>query len=98
MLKNPFKTRGYYVFNYQPRYYDEQKERLKNLEKKYKKNNADFKTPYQITLSKNNLKNHWHRAKNNHHQERKTLFRLALIITFLVGILAYIFEIHKMIK
>ena len=96
MIKSPFKLTGHYVFNYQPRYYDERKERLKKLQEKYKKKTKNSGERYQITLTKNNLKNHWHRSRNNHKQKKQALLRLALIITFLVGLVAYIFEIHTL--
>lgn len=95
MLGTPFKPRANYVFNYKPRYYDERKERLNNLENKYsKEQNSD--EDFTITLTKNNLKNNWAKAKNSG-TDNSTSKRLAIIIAILVGICAYIFELHTLI-
>jgi hypothetical protein len=95
MLGTPFKPRANYVFNYKPRYYDERKERLNNLESKYStEENSD--EDFTISLTKNNLKNNWAKAKNSG-ADNGTSKRLAIIIAILVGICAYIFELHTLI-
>ncbi len=97
MFGNAFKTRSYYVFDYKPRYYNERKERLKKLEEKYAKckelgidenhSVADFST--------NNLRKAWKRSKSPI-SNRKSTFRIAIIITILVGIAAYILDFHHL--
>ena len=95
MFGKLFKPRAHYVFDYKPRYYNERKERLQKLEEKYhKKDEFDGDTP-KITLSKNNLKNDWVKNKRSA-TDRGTNLRLAIIIAILVGIVAYIFELHKL--
>ena len=95
MFGSAFKPRAHYVFNYKPRYYDERKERLKNLKKKYEnKENVTDDIP-TITLTKDNLKSDWQRHKKLT-TDRGANRRVAIIITILVGILAYIFELHKL--
>jgi hypothetical protein len=92
MFGNAFKARKYYVFDYKPRYYSERKERIANLEKEYdKKSSLDSR----IKLTKNNLKTDW--VKNTKMASDKgTTRRLAIIIAVLVGIVAYLFELHKL--
>lgn len=96
MFGTPFKQRAHYVFNYKPRYYDERKERLQQLEAKYKHDNAEGAHEYGVTLTKNNLKNSWVKSKHSS-SDAKTNKRLAIIIAILVGICAYIFELHRLI-
>lgn len=94
MFGNFFKPRTYYNFNYKPRYYDERKERREQLEKKYHNNeNIDLEESLRIKLTKNNLKSDWIRAKKSA-SDRNTTLRLAIIITILAAIVAYILQIH----
>ncbi|MGB5461759.1 MAG: hypothetical protein WBM92_00195 [Aureibaculum sp.] len=90
MLGNLFKQRSHYVFDYKPRYYDERKERLKNLQEKYDKTD----TP-RINFTKNNLKSQWIRNKRQV-TNRNSNIRLAVIIAIIVGLVAYIFQIHTL--
>ncbi len=92
MFKTPFKPIGHYVFNYKPRYYDERKERLEALEQRYKQEKDDDDSDYELTLSKNNLKNEWSRTRSSASSDSKTTYRLALIITILIGIVFYILK------
>jgi hypothetical protein len=95
MFGSAFKPRAHYVFNYKPRYYDERKERLENLKAKYEnKENISGDIP-TITLIKDNLKSDWQRHKKLT-TDRGANRRVAIIIAILVGILAYIFELHKL--
>ncbi len=95
MFGKLFKPSSHYVFNYKPRYYDERKERLQNLEKKY--HNPDGGEPEfsKIRLTKNNLKNNWIKNKRSA-TNRSANLRLAVIIAILIGIAAYILELHKL--
>ncbi|WP_298368573.1 hypothetical protein [uncultured Lutibacter sp.] len=95
MFGKLFKPRSHYVFDYKPRYYDERKERLQNLEEKYHGNENEGDDAPRITLSKNNLKNDWVKNKRSA-TDKATNLRLAIIIAILVGIVAYIFELHKL--
>lgn len=94
MFGKLFKPRAHYVFDYKPRYYDERKERLQKLEEKYHQNKEDVEFS-KIRLTKNNLKNEWVRNKRSA-TDRNTNLRLAIIIAILVGIVAYLFELHKL--
>ena len=95
MFGKLFKPREHYVFDYKPRYYDERKERIQQLEDKYKQHqNSDEDAP-TIRLTKNNLKNNWVKNKRSA-TDKSTNLRLAIIIAILVGIVAYIFELHKL--
>jgi len=96
MFGKLFKPRSHYVFDYKPRYYDERKERLQNLEEKYHGNKQENGKAPKLTLSKNNLKNDWVKNKRSA-TDKSTNLRLAIIIAILVGIVAYIFELHKLI-
>lgn len=95
MFGKAFKPRAHYVFNYKPRYYDERKERLELLKKKYKNNEGNLSDIPKISLSKDQLKSNWQRHKKSS-SNRAVNIRLAVIITILVGILAYLFELHKL--
>ncbi len=94
MFGKLFKPRAHYVFDYKPRYYDERKERLRKLEEKYHGNKDDNAVP-TISISKNSLRNDWVRTKRSA-TDRNTNLRLALIIAILVGIVAYVFDIHTL--
>ena len=96
MFGKLFKPRSHYVFDYKPRYYNERKERLQNLEEKYHGNKDESEESSKIRLTKNNLKNDWVRNKRNATDKSSNL-RLAIIIAILVGIVAYLFELHKLI-
>lgn len=95
MFGNFFKPRTHYEFDYKPRYYNERKERLDNLKKKYEDNSELDEESLKIKLTKNNLKSDWIRAKKST-ADRNTALRLAIIITILVGIIAYVFQIHTL--
>lgn len=91
MFKTPFKPIGHYVFNYKPRYYDERKERLQALEDRYKREREDDKdSEYTVTLSKNNLKHEWNRSRSASNADRKSTYRLAIIIAILSMTAIYI--------
>lgn len=94
MIGNFFKPRAHYVYNYKPRYYDERKERIENLKKKYEKIDSEVDIP-AITINKEGLIQDWARHKKSSNN-RNTNIRLAVIIAILVGIAAYIFELHKL--
>jgi len=95
MFGKLFKPRAHYVFDYKPRYYDERKERIKQLEKKYSKSNASDEEVNEIKLTKNNLKNNWVKQKQTS-ADRATILRMAIIIAILVGIVAYLFDLHTL--
>ena len=91
MFKTPFRSTGHYIFNYKPRYYDERKERLQALEDRYKRENSDdIEGEYSVSLSKNNLKHEWNRTRSASTADRKSTYRLALIIAILSSIVLYI--------
>jgi len=95
MFGSAFKPRAHYVYNYKPRYYDERKERLESLKKKYQNNDASSNDIQKISLAKEKLKANWKRHKKLT-VDRGVNRRLAIIIAILVGIVAYIFELHKL--
>lgn len=96
MFGKLFKPRSHYVFDYKPRYYNERKERLKDMEKKYRQKTTDVKEKFEISLSKSNLRNDWMKQKKSA-SDRGTTMRLALILAILVGIVAYFFELHTLL-
>jgi len=95
MFGNAFKPRAHYVFNYKPRYYDERKERLEKLKEKYKNKDNSVTDIPKITISKYHLRSSWQRHKKVS-SNRAVNKRLAIIITILVGLVAYFFELHKL--
>jgi|TARA_B110000285_G_C15029981_1_gene566188 hypothetical protein len=95
MFGKAFKPRKYYVFDYKPRYYSERKERLDALQKEHDSCDT-LKDGIGIRLTKNNLRTNW--VKNTKiSSNRSTNRRLAIIVTILVGVVAYLFELHKLI-
>ena len=94
MFGKLFKPRAHYVFDYKPRYYNERKERLQKLEQQYHGNKKEGEIPY-IPLTKNNLKNDWVKNKRSA-ADKATNLRLAIILAILVGIVAYIFQLHTL--
>lgn len=95
MFGNAFKSRANYVFDYKPRYYNERKERLEKLEKKYRNKKGGTKEEFTSSLIRSNLKTNWQRSKHIAHDKKSNL-RLALIIVILVGFFAYILDLHKL--
>lgn len=95
MFGSAFKPRAHYVFNYKPRYYDERKERIEKLKRKYIDSEENSDGIPKITLSKEHLKSDWQRHKKLT-TDRGANRRLAIIIAVLVGLLAYFFELHKL--
>ena len=86
MLGNIFKQRSHYIYDYKPRYYDPRKERLKGIETEGED---------RISFSKTDLRSKWARSKKSS-ADRSANRRLAIIIAILVGIVAYIFELHTL--
>ena len=95
MFGKAFKARKYYVFDYKPRYYSERKERLEAFKKEHESSDS-LKDGIGIRLSKSNLRSNWVKSTKTA-SNRGTNRRLAIIITILVGIVAYLFELHKLI-
>lgn len=98
LFGNAFKPRSHYVYNYKPRYYDERKERLEKLKAKYDKSTSESGEEGiipKITLTKDQLRTDWQKHKRVS-SNRAVNIRLAIIITLLVGLVAYIFEIHTL--
>ena len=98
LFGNAFKPRSHYVYNYKPRYYDARKERLEKLKAKYENSTSetgdDEELP-RITITKDQLRSGWQKHKKVS-SNRAVNLRLAIIITILVGLVAYIFEIHTL--
>ncbi len=94
MFGKAFKSRPNYVFDYKPRYYNERKERIEKLEKKYQ-NNETNNDNFKSSLIQSNLKSDWQRNKHIAH-DKKANMRLAIIISILVGVFSYILELHKL--
>lgn len=97
MFGRLIKTKSYNVFDYKPRYYDERKERIKKLEEKYSnpENHLEENNYATYDFSRTNLRKSWKRTKSPA-SNRKSSIRLALIITILVGIAAYILDFHHL--
>ncbi|RXP47057.1 hypothetical protein EC396_13080 [Lutibacter sp. HS1-25] len=96
MFGKLFKPRAHYVFDYKPRYYNERKERLQNLEEKYHGDKNLTDDSAKLRLTKNNLKNDWVKNKRSA-TDRSSNLRLAIIIAILVGLAAYIFDLHSLL-
>ena len=94
MFGKAFKSRANYVFDYKPRYYNERKERLEKLKKKYQESDSS-QEEFSSSLIRNSLKTNWIRNKHIAH-DKKANIRLALIIAILVGIFSYILDLHKL--
>ena len=95
MFGKLFKPRAHYVFDYKPRYYNERKERLKELDEKYHSKETETDNEFEISISKYNLRSNWMKQKKSA-SDRGTTLRLALIVAILVGIAAYLLELHTL--
>ena len=77
MIGNFFKQRAHYVFNYKPRFYNERKERIDAIKKKYEV--EDKKTGNR---TRTNFREEWRKSKNTSHNNAN--LKTALIIVILV--------------
>ena len=90
-----FKPQAHYVFDYKPRYYNERKERVQKLEEKHHGLTEEEDAPRIRLSTKSNLRNEWTKVKRTG-SDRSTTLRLAIIITLLFGLAAYILDIHSL--
>jgi len=77
MIGNFFKQRAHYVFNYKPRYYNERKERLEAVKKKYATKDKET-----VTITRTNFRESWKKSKQT--SRNNANIRTALIIVILV--------------
>lgn len=96
MFRSPFKSGGYYVFNYQPRYYNERKEQLETLKKKYHGKKEEGAKDFSIKIAKKQLIKQWDKSRKSSNADRSTMRRMAIIIALLVGMVAYLFGFHQL--
>ena len=95
MFGSAFKPRAHYVYNYKPRYYDERKDRIEKLKQTYDNKELISDDIPAISITKDKLRTDWQRHKKLT-TDRGANRRVAIIIAILVGIFAYIFELHKL--
>lgn len=77
MIGNFFKQRAHYVFNYKPRFYDERKERLEAVKKKY-----TIEDKETVTRTRTNFRESWKKSKQSSRNNANV--KTALIIVILV--------------
>ena len=80
------RTRKVKKFSFSPRYYDEEKERLKE---RYAEINADLDSTIR-SVSSGNLKEKWQRNKKTSNFEKKSNVRLVFIVTILIALCYWI--------
>ncbi len=80
-LKSLFRQEKNKTYNYQPRYFDERKERLENLDKKY---HGDEKEKESYSIDRRALRAAWN--LENHKSERKFNTRFIKIAVVLFTI------------
>lgn len=85
MIGNFFKQRAHYVFNYTPRFYNERKERLDAIKKKYEvaDQNTELKTAVKFRES-------WQKAKIA--PSTSATLRISIIICILVLVVYLYFK------
>jgi hypothetical protein len=83
-------------FSFYPRYYDERKERIVSLRKKYEQednqneeNSLGFERKEML---KQSISDSWKRGKNSHHSDAKANKRVLLIISLILVIGYFIFS------
>jgi hypothetical protein len=81
------KTRRIKSFSYTPRYYDEEKEKMKQ---RYQQAEAALNGGSAYSSGPINLKEKWHRNKRTSHFEKKSNVRLVFIITILFALCYWI--------
>ena len=84
MLFSFFKQNKNKQFNYTPRYYDERKERLDNLKRKYGKlEGEDYEEGNKTRHTRTSFRDDW-KQNSKIKTNKNTRIRLLVIITFLL--------------
>jgi hypothetical protein len=88
MIGNFFKQRTHYVFNYKPRFYDERKERLDAVKKKYTA--AAIKK--SVTHTHANFREEWKKSKkaSRNNANVKVAFIIVILVFFVYRYFKYI--------
>ena len=80
-LKSLFRQEKNRTYDYQPRYYNERKERLENLEKKYHGNQAQKE---EYTMDRRALRAAWNLDKKKSERSFNTRFIKIAVILFTI--------------
>ena len=87
------KTTQHQRFNYNPRYFDERKERLNAKRKQYEElNNSDVTDGRRKEIFKENIKGEWNRAQYRQNQQRTSNLRVVLLISVILILGYFIFN------
>ncbi len=88
MIGNFFKQRTHYVFNYKPRFYDERKERLEAVKKKY----TTTELKKSVVHTRTNFREQWKKSKkaSRNNANVKTALIIVILLFFVYRYFKYI--------
>ncbi|HIP31216.1 MAG TPA: hypothetical protein EYG86_00495 [Crocinitomicaceae bacterium] len=87
------KTVSHQRYQYNPRYYDERKERLRAKKKQYEElEKSDVSDDRRKEIFKENLQGEWSRAQHRQNTNRTSNFRVMLLIVIILVLGYFIFN------
>ena len=87
------KTIAHQRYNYNPRYYDERKERLNAKKKQYAElENADVSDERRKEIFRENIQGEWNRAQYRQNQQRTSNYRVIILIILILALGYFVFN------
>ena len=87
------KTIQHQRYQYNPRYYDERKERLDVKKKQYEElNKTDVSDEKRKAIFRDNIQGEWNRAQYRQNQQRTSNYRVLLLIGIILVLGYFIFN------
>ena len=87
------KTIQHQRYQYNPRYYDERKERLNVKKKQYEElNQSDVSDEKRKEIFRDNIQGEWNRAQYRQNQQRTSNYRVLLLIGIILVLGYFIFN------
>lgn len=83
-----FKTQKPKGFSFQPRYYNESKERIEELRKRYGQERKDELDREELRV---NIRQNWSRMRKTNSQNSSPRMMTLVAVALVLGILAYLF-------
>ena len=87
------KTIEHQRFNFNPRYYNERKEKLNRIKDQYEKSeDKNLSDEERKALFKDNLKENWSRGQYRQSQTKSSNFRIVMLIGIIVALGYFLFN------
>ncbi|MBL1279165.1 MAG: hypothetical protein COA33_002790 [Fluviicola sp.] len=87
------KTIAHQRYQYNPRYYDERKERLAAKKKQYEElDSSNMSNERRKEIFKENIKGEWNRAQYRQSQNRTSNYRILLLILIILVLGYFVFN------